>query len=144
MVPLGTVETKFFAANQQGLGTNSNLLRNARWNLDLSWEAVRTLYVQGALPYIQNHIKNALYSKLYQKRPIVKVVSKMPFIQSYQKRLLFKFVSKMLHIQSCIKNGLYSVKEAYILSKTLGYPLSFSNKNSTLKVLYGYRWYPKE
>ena len=36
MVPGGTVQTKVFSTNQKGLGTNSNLLRNARWNLHFS------------------------------------------------------------------------------------------------------------
>jgi len=32
----GTVQTKIFSTNQKRLGTNSNLLRNARWNLRFS------------------------------------------------------------------------------------------------------------
>jgi len=32
----GTVQTKIFSTNQKGLGTNSDLLRNARWNLCFS------------------------------------------------------------------------------------------------------------
>jgi len=36
-VPGGTVQTKIFSTNQKRLGTNSDLLRNARWNLHFSF-----------------------------------------------------------------------------------------------------------
>jgi len=36
MVPGGTVQTEALSANQKEVGTRSNSLRNARWNLDLS------------------------------------------------------------------------------------------------------------
>ena len=35
-VPGGTVQTKILSTNQKGLGTNSDLLQNARWNIHFS------------------------------------------------------------------------------------------------------------
>ena len=125
MVPWGNVETKFFAANQQGLGTNSNLLRNARWNLDLSC----TGRVLGGCSDPICARSPALYSKSYQKRPIFKVVSKMPYIQSciknalqsklYQKCPLFKVIKNAFYSNLYQKCSIFKVvsKTAYILSK---------------------------
>jgi len=57
-VPGGTVQTKTFGTNQKKLDTNSNLLRNARWNLRLSSTGAVSCAmfgaVEGALPSLSN------------------------------------------------------------------------------------------
>ena len=61
-VPGGTVQTKIFSTNQKRLGTNSNLLRNARWNLRFFCTGAVSCAVfctvscsrEGALPSLSN------------------------------------------------------------------------------------------
>jgi len=78
--------------------------------------------VQGAMPYIQSCIKKAIYSKLYQKRPIFKVVSKMPYIQSCIKNALYSKLYQKCSIFKVVS------KTAYILSKR---PIFYQRKSHT-------------